>query len=551
MKKQLSFSYINQAGEKVIVNPSTKQVDFVSPQPIAFNLNGSKKQPEALSTELTVLSQIRKDESTLIWGVDDAEPIRILSAIAESPTATACLEKLQLYTRGDSFKDEDLMKMPIDKDGTTLWDLHCSITDYYCSLDGYAVNFKFDSEGKITNTYNMAVDGLRYVAQAEQTEVNSIKYNPYFGTDLYRKAFTEEYSLYNPDLLGDQLKEKGTKFTGQIYFHTTKRPLYKFYPVPKFWAGKKWIYSDAKLSTYIDTLLDNGFFSSVLMNVIGDPNRPSNHPDAMREETGTDGVKRKVSTKTEGEMFNKFMAENFSGVNKAAKAMVMWSMNKDQLVNLSAFPTTTNFDFVHGTLLDTIREVASSFQVPAILANLPDSTSPLSGQNSLYVAVDFMQTNTAPRRANLENFYNTILLPNLQKKTKSKVEIKPYKQAKVSVPVDKNIWEFMNEAEKIKFIEDNEPNVTIIRPQQSGENTASPTKDEKGNVIQMPTVPNVDEVLKGLKVSEILKITSIVKKVEKGILTFDQAKLLLSGYGLNDEQIKAFLTDNPDQSLQA
>jgi hypothetical protein len=289
------------------------------------------------------------------------------------------------------------------------------------------------------------------------------------------------------------------------------------------------------------------------MNVIGDPNKPSNHPDAMREIVGDDGTTRKQSVKTEGQMFNEFMAKNFSGVNKAAKAMVLWSMNKDQLVNLQPFPTSTNFDFVHGTLLDTIRMTSLSFEVPAILANLPDSASPLSGQDALPNAIQYMQTNTAPKRVTLEKFYNEVLLPNLQAKvkSKSKIEIKPYQQIKTQVTVDKNIWDFLNEAEKIKYVQDNEPNVTVIRPVQAEENTASPQVDQNGKVIPMPTTPNVDENLKSMKVSEINRILSIVKKYESGQLSAEQAKQILSGYGLNEEQLTAWLNPNPDQSLTA
>jgi hypothetical protein len=131
------------------------------------------------------------------------------------------------------------------------------------------------------------------------------------------------------------------------------------------------------------------------------------------------------------------------------------------------------------------------------------------------------------------------------------VEIKPYQQTKISVPVDKNIWDFMNEAEKIKFVQDNEPNVTIIRAPQATENTAAPQIDQNGKVIPMPTTPSVDENLKSMKVSEINRILSIVKKYESGQLSAEQAKQILSGYGLNEEQLAAWLNPNPDQSLTA
>lgn len=536
--------YETRGGEKRPVGRPKTPIEYVSPYPQAFDI---VSKPEALQTELTTRNQIRTDSGTLIWGTDDALPMRILDAISQSPTTSSCIARLQQFIQGESFKDEGLMTMVINKDGETLWDLHCQLAQYYASLDGFSVNFKFSSEGKITNSYCMNTAAIRFAAQAETNQITGIKYNPYWGTSEYKKAFTTDYSIWDAEALKDQIKRQGTKFQGQVYWHATKRTLYKHYPVPKFWSGSKWIYSDAKLATYIDTMLDNGFFSSVLMNVIGDPNKKSNHPDSMKEVRGDDGVIRKEPTKTEGEVFGEMMAQNFSGVQKAAKALVTWSMNKDQSVNIQAFPTNTNFDFVAGTLRETIRMITISTEVPGILANLPDEVSPLSGQNSIDKAIQLMISNTKPKRNVLENFYNNILIPNLVKTTKARVEIKNYSPVKTSVTVDDKFWEFMNEAEKIDFIQRNEPNIIINRPPAATENTAPATQDENGNIIQAPTAPSVDENLKNMKVSEINRILSIRTKLEKGTLTIDQAKLLLSGYGLNEQQQLAFLNLNPPE----
>jgi len=48
-----------------------------------------------------------------------------------------------------------------------------------------------------------------------------------------------------------------------------------------------------------------------------------------------------------------------------------------------------------------------------------------------------------------------------------------------------------------------------------------------------------------MKVSEINRIMSFIKKYQSGKLTLDQAKQLLSGYGLTEEQQTAWL--NPPE----
>jgi len=333
----------------------------------------------------------------------------------------------------------------------------------------------------------MALDSCRLGAEPDTNKISCLKYNPYFGTREYNGRYTTPYPLFDPAKLKQDIAIYGDKFEGQAYFFGTKRTLFKHYPLPKFWSGKKWIYSDAKFATYIEKLLDNGFFESVLMKVIGDPNRPSNHPDAMKEIVGEDGVKRKESVKTEGQMFNDMMSKNFSGVEKAGKVMAFWSLNKDQSISLEAFPTNVSPDLVSGALLETIRMIAISTEVPAILANLPNSLSSLaSGGDALKNAVEFMQANTAPKRAQLEKFYNNVLIPNLETKTKATVKIQQYSPVTTTVTVDDKFWDVLSPQQKKEFVKQNIPgipdDVTIIKEETLSPATLEAQASLRGSV---------------------------------------------------------------------
>lgn len=591
-----------------------KPIEYVDPSPKAYSVSG----PEAVATELTLLNQIRQDSQTIIWGLDDSLPLHILTAIAESPTTTSCISKMEMFTKGSGFQDEGLMTMPIDKNGTTLWDYHCGLVQYYVSLDGYTTNFKYNNGGKIDQAFVIPTDGCRLMAQQYDTEVTGLKYNPYFGTKDFQLQYTTEYTLFDPSKVKKEYGKAGTNYTGQAYFHGTKRTLYKHYPVPKYWSAKKWIYSDAKMATYSDKLLSNGFFQSALLKVIGDPNAMSKHPSAQRNVTGTDGVVRKESYKTNGQVFDEMMAKNFSGVEKTGTVMTFWSLNGDQSPQIEAFPNTVNFDQTNGTLLNAMRMISLATDIPGILVNIPDTSSPLSGQDALPNAIAFAQDATAPKRAQLENFYNTVLLPNFEGvKEGLKVKLKEYSPVKVAVTIDDKFWEFMNEDEKVDYITNNESSIKIIRPlidstqtpgqtpetlqaqaalrgsvggvqgvlsiqaavvakttttesamsiltiiygfsdiearkllgQPMDENgmpvDPDPNIDKNGDIVP---APKVDDILRGLKVSEINRITSIVRKYETKKITIDQAKQLLAGYGLTEEQQLAWLNPNPDES---
>ncbi len=152
-----------------------------------------------------------------------------------------------------------------------------------------------------------------------------------------------------------------------------------------------------------------------------------------------------------------------------------------------------------------------------------------------------MNANAKDAQTTLENYYNNILLPNHVNGTAGmKVQILPYSPITVQTPVDKQFWDWMNDLERAKYIEDNVPTIKIIRPIIAPV-VVDPNAPIDPNAPPAPAPAQVDDNLKSMKISEINKISSIVKKYEKGQLTLDQAKQFLQGYGLSEEQISAWL----------
>ncbi len=517
---------------------------FVSPSPMAFVLNREQSYPEAagLHRDKSRLNQTRMDTKTLLWGEGDSLPLRILKAVSESPTASSCLGKVEKFIRGSAFSDTALMGLKIDERGTTLWELHSFICQYMSLLEGFAVNHQPNEDGKTVNAYGMSMECLRFKKESEETtEINCFIYNPYFGTAEYVNYQNDEYPFFNPEKASDEALIYGDKYKGQVYFYGRVRPLYKFYPVPKYWSGEHWIYVDGQIQAFHKNNLSNGFFQSALLNVIGDPNEWSQDPRYVTKVKGTDGIERDQPTKTVGEVFNEEMAKTFSGVNKAGSVMTMWSLNEQQYVKVSAFPVNTSFDVMSGTFTDAVRGITIATEVPAILANLPQQQNSLgSDGNAIRAAIELMNANAKDAQNILENYYNNILLPNhVNGKPGMKVEIIPYSPITVQTPVDKQFWDWMNDQERARYITDNVPTIKIIRTPAAA--PVDPNAPIDPNAPPTPAPAQVDDNLKSMKISEINKISSIVKKYEKGQLTLEQAKQFLQGYGLSEEQITAWL----------
>lgn len=519
----------------------TRKKLTISPHPKVFGT------PRALEREVQTDRQVRRDEDTIIWGPDDGFPLRIIKAVDDSPTTISCLDEIKKFIQGSEFSDKGLMDLVVDKDGTTLWDLHAQICEYMSLLDGFTANFKYNIERKITNAYIIGIENCRF-KKSDSKQINKIKYNPYFGTNEYEQKFTKEYDVYNLNTVLEELTKQGNDYKGQIYFYGSERPLYKFYPVPKYWSGSKWIYVDAQIQEFHKENLDNGFFQSVLMNVIGDPNQPSKNPKYQKYKTNDDGTKvPDGSTHTVGQEFNEMMSKSFSGVKKAGSVMALWARNTTESAQIQAFPSNAQFDVLQGTFTDAIRGITIATGVPAILANLPQQASSLgSDGNSIRAAIELMQARVAPKQRIIENFYNNVLLPNFQDKSvnSKKIKIKNYSPVSTQVVIEDKYWEFMDDQEKADYINNNVPNIKV-KPRVLTQDVST---TEETTQVETPVTPETSQAMQNLSLSKIDKINGIKRRMIKGKLTVEQAVGLIKAYGFSDDEIMMFLKLNGQEA---
>jgi hypothetical protein len=520
----------------------------VSPYPKSFTRN-----PEALKREISTNSMKDWSENTIIYGTDNALPLRIAQAVEQSPAAQACIDTTAQYIKGSGFSEKELMKQPINKNGETLWQLHCKLSDSLALFHGFAVDLKFNIKEQITNAYDMSFESLRFVKPKEElsNEIDCIKYNPYYGTGEYKKDFSKEYPLYNKARLKEQIDTLGNKFPGQVYYYGKTSPLYRFYPVPKYWSAKEWIYVDGQIQTFHKKNLDNGFFQSVLMNVIGDPNQWSKNPKYQTIDTdATTGVKTTRSTKTVGEEFNEMMSDSFSGAEKAGNVMALWSLNSDQAAKIAAFPNNTNAD-LFTTLQDvTTKNITIATKVPSILANISEGVSLGSGGSEIQKAVELMQSRVVEWQQCLEDFYNDILLPGLG--ITKRVTIVNFSPVSEPAEINDKIWEFLDDSEKALWIKKNLPEVTINRvfqvaPAPIAPAAPAPAPGEEAAPVTPASTGN--SALANINISQLNKIQKIVSRYNKYKvdpsdskgLTYEQAKQFLAGFGFTDEEVNAWL----------
>lgn len=520
---------------KSILGPNNRSS---SPSPKTYYRTAST--PEALEREATTLAQKDFLENTLKWGIKNDFPLELAKTVQDSPAASACISTKAKFIKGAGFSDPELMKLKINKRGQTLWDLHCLLSETLALFEGFSVNFKFNEGGGIINAYNMAIENCRFVKPDDDlaTNIESIKYNPYFGTIDYQHKYTKEYDLWDPENLEEQIASKGTKFNGQVYYYGKTKPLYRFYPVPDYWSAKKWIYIDGKIQEGHAENMDNGFFQSVILNMIGDPSQKSKNPKYMKRVANPDKTTRLEPDKTIGEEFDDMMSSNFSGTKKMGSALVLWALNQDSAAKVTAFPTTANADLFI-TLQDlTTKNITIATKTPGILANISEGVSLGSGGSEIQKAVEIMQSNTVDDRMRLEQFYNEILLPNLQiegQKIKkgAEVKIKNYNPVTVNIDIDDKFWAVLSDLEKRRFVRENISEIEL--------DDDKPQTDALGNDLPDGEI-QINQILTNLTAQQNFQLMRIIRQFGKGTLNQQQATLLLqSGFGFTDEQIVQIL----------
>lgn len=586
-----------------------RQKKAIAPNPTLFYANGtfeelSENRPQAVVTRQPAQNnQTDQSEGILIYGEENSLPQRISILVSESPAAQACINTVAKYIKGSKFSDENLMNVKIDKSGRTLWQLHTDLCNMIALFDGFAVNFKFDREALITNAYVLPFESVRLSKPDDYGNITEVKYNPYYGTGSFKKEYTKSYSVFDKQAALNQVseavaggKKKEKEYPGQVYYYGKTTPTARYYPIPAYWSAKDWIYVDGNIQQFHRENLKNGFFQSVLLNVIGDPSAQS--PDPRHYKT-VDG--KKISTKTVGEAFNEMMAAAFSGSKKAGTAMAMWSQNHDTAVKVQPFQTNSNSDLFNALQDLTTKNITIATQVPGILANISEGVNLGSGGSEIQKAVELMQSRVAEEQNLLEQFYNEVLLPNLSTPVEGKVEIVNFNPVTTPVEIDDKFWELLSDKEKRNFIASN---ISTIKLDEAEQKDASPqrtlievigvggsqalmdiltqysenklSQSQAANILQIlfginqvdairmlnkedaqtqstqtsvenpdqpvEPQPQINENFRNLTGKQLQGIQRIVRKYNKGELTEAQASdMLKQGFGMTDSQIAIWL----------
>lgn len=388
-------------------------------------------------------------EGILPYGKDNSFPLRLAKLVHESPTAASGISILSDFIEGNGFSDNTLKDLKINGRGETFGELHSLTCESYALFRGFAWLLKFNLSGEVTEIFHIPFENCRLGIPDSHGVIGKILVNPYYGSPLFDRKYTVEYNTYSPeakDVMG-QMGKEGKKFKGQILYVGQTRPLSRFYPQPEYYSAKGWMGIDAGIQEYHENNLDAGFFQTVLLKMVGDPDAPSTHPEDTKI---VDGVP--TSIRTRGERFQIVM-QQFTGSDSKTKMLVLWEQLKDQMPELQAFPQITNENFFTTLQATTDQKILMAVKIPAILVNIGRENS-LSDGAQMANATRVMHDRVAKHQNLLESKYKEVLGRFVSPFT-GEIKIVNTNSFQELDTIDPSVWEVLTPEEKRLWIKEN------------------------------------------------------------------------------------------------
>jgi len=348
------------------------------------------------------------------YGLKNDFPIKLAETVEKSPTGQSNISVIQKFLKGQGFNNDAINDFKINGEQSFIA-FHSDVADQLGLFDGFSIRTTYDKKTlKVNHAHALQFQGARFQIQKKDGSIDNIFFNPWYGTVEYDIKNTRIYPVFDPDAVSKQINVKlkygsiEQGFQGQCLYFGKTTPTSPFYPRPDYWSAKSWLRCDWLIGEFHENNINNNFLLGFIVEMIGDPNAPSTHPNDLEtnETTGEENVKRTV-----GERFDLDMQESLSGAMNGGAALVIWQSivggQGDTKPRITAFPSNAQ-DTLFITLSKLITEnIARATKVPPLLANIEQSGS-LSDASKIREATELMNKLTEPERLILESNYKMI-----------------------------------------------------------------------------------------------------------------------------------------------
>jgi hypothetical protein len=298
-----------------------------------------------------VLQQSKKRYS---YGTNDKLPNELITAIADSGTATTCVSRLKSFIQGNGFAEESAKDFKVNP-RQSADDLLSEIAPSSGIFEGFALRVLYRADGSVGSVYKV---GLRHLRAMED---GRWRYNWRMGERGYKEAEDIYFRSFTPNVQpGERAKiiaEEIAQHKEQlgeimVVFQPKEIQFGDIYPIPDCYSGLEDIQTDAALQRQDKRNVKKGFKANVIIAMPGEVD------DQTQDEDG----------KTDQDYLDETLL-NFTKEDGNSIALLQ-GKSKDSLPEITPFPAADILNGTSGARDRVPRFVCRHFSVPPVLVGL-------------------------------------------------------------------------------------------------------------------------------------------------------------------------------------
>lgn len=430
------------------------------------------------------------------WGRENTFPQTLKNLIQQSPSAKMATDRAAKFYKGSSFEGEDQI---VNAYGLTLKKMVGILADDYALYEAFAIQCNYNMKGEVASMNPIRVSTLRFNEFDELNYASKVGYHPDFGRNgEVKKTIIQNategnikwFNRFNPKAAPAQVdKTEGGigNYLGQILYFSESGM--NSYPIPPLQASVNFVLSDVENSILVRKETSTGFINTYMLKTTMDSEDSTliGLERAIEEAQGARGTGKVITfSGLSPEEVQSTLLEEMGGGGTGSKAII-------ESAKLA---------------FDLNREVISgAYLIPPALAGIQNSSG-FSGED-LKEAYFVFNTVTQSGRDAIQSELNSIL-------KYSKFDVTSIKLNKLKLDM-----------------EDGEKNA-------EGEEL---TTEEEADAVYNDTMRNMSG-------KQLQALQRIVRKYNKGDLNEAQARMMLAGFGMSEEEINVWLSVDVEEPVE-
>jgi len=272
------------------------------------------------------------------YGLQNDFPIKLAETVEKSPTGQSNISVIQKFLKGQGFNNDAINNFQINEEQNFLA-FHSDVSNQLGLFYGFSIRTTYEKKNfSLKSAHALQFQGARFQIQKTDGSIDNIFFNPWYGTVEYDIKNTRIYPVFDPEAVSKQINVKlkygsiEQGFQGQCLYFGKTTPTSPFYPRPDYWSAKSWLRCDWLIGEFHENNINNNFLLGFIVEMIGDPNAPSTHPNDIETDDSTGEIEIK---RTVGERFDLDMQESLSGAMNGGAALVIEFLNSRTLTFIS------------------------------------------------------------------------------------------------------------------------------------------------------------------------------------------------------------------------